>query len=541
MEVNRRFARGSISSKPSASTSDGKMQSRKITASAWYFLVAMTLATFVVFILFDPNPDLVLSLSASADVAVILWATFRLYEWNLLLSPISLLVVVGPGMIVHYTWGNLGARIAGEARYISNPGSLNYYPLVSLLATVGLVIYCGLVFGVLSQRMRRLSIKYENLHWKSWQAVASALLATGLVLYLSVKYPMRSGYFVSINNEVDRWFAASQYALITLAIVIAASVSVQSKRWRDRFCGWCSLSLVLILCLGLRSRNAMIWELVIVAACWITLRPGRTRSILVGVLTFSVVVFIVGTIVKDINNSGKNFAVWENLLLLRQYDPASISRVLVDSVGTDTMYRAAGLELPAAIVACLDRGAPPMSGEAFYAGFLSGLPSFIRPADLISERIAITNHYYRYGLLFGDSIGIPLSSGLADLGMLAGPLVYCALAAFCVLLWDLAQRSPRLYLAWLMALVNPTPFDLIWEQGFALLRAMGFAWLTLWICGRLLMPTVIPEQVRSSSAHQNHAEPQSPKPAIRRRSMPLWPGLSLANIGNTKPQRDDLP
>jgi hypothetical protein len=521
---------------------DGKTPARKVTAAAWYFLVALTVGTLAVFIVFDPNPDPVLSISTAVNVALLLWATFRLYEWNLLLSPMSLLVVVGPGMLVHYTWGNLGARIAGDARFVTNPDSLRYYPLVSLLATIGLVLYCWLVFGPFSKSLRRLTVKYENLHWQSWQAAASALIAAGLLLYLSLKYSMRSGYFIAAAGDLDRWFVAAQYTLITLAVVIAASVSVQAERRRDRVWGWCSLGLMFVLCLGLRSRNAMLWELVILAACWTTLRPARVRSILFGVLTIAAAGFILGTLVKDINNSGKDYAIWDNLLLLRQYDAPSISRVIADAVGTDAVYRAAGLELPAALAASLDRGAPPMGGEAFYAGFLSGLPSFIRPAGLISERIALKDHFYRYGLAYGDSIGIPLSSGLADLGTLASPLVYIALSIYCVLLWALAQRSPRLFLAWLMAFVNPTPFDLVWEQGFALLRAMGFAWLLLWVGGRLLMPAVPGETVRPHPAHDAVAvTPPAPAQPIRRRIAQFWLLPSFANIENTKRREDDVP
>ena len=130
----------------------------------------------------------------------------------------------------------------------------------------------------------------------------------------------------------------------------------------------------------------------------------------------------------------------------------------------------------------------------------------------------------------------------AGTNMFVTPEQHAFVTTFNVVLWALAQRSPRLFLAWLMAFVNPTPFDLVWEQAFALLRAMGFAWLLLWVGGRLLMPAVREEPVCSHPAHDAVAvNPPAPARRPRRRIAQFWLVPSFANIENTKRREDDVP
>jgi len=131
-----------------------------------------------------------------------------------------------------------------------------------------------------------------------------------------------------------------------------------------------------------------------------------------------------------------------------------------------------------------------MRGEAMRQGLLQGLPNFLRPAGDYSERIAITGHFSSAGLLYGDSIGVPLSSGLADWGP-AGVLIYAFMAFYAVAVWRLCQRSPRLLTALLMTGNGMYFFDLFWENNavFAL-RTTGFCWLVLLLLGPLLTPRI---------------------------------------------------
>jgi hypothetical protein len=119
-------------------------------------------------------------------------------------------------------------------------------------------------------------------------------------------------------------------------------------------------------------------------------------------------------------------------------------------------------------------------------GAIAGLPNFIRPAGEASERAAIERQFSPYALLYSDSIGVPLTSGVADWGAAAGPLVYVAIAVYCLLLWRVAQSAPSLFVAYLMA--GASPGDLFWDAGFFAIRAIGFAWLLLAVFRPLLMP-----------------------------------------------------
>ncbi|MDX1379455.1 MAG: hypothetical protein R3307_11440, partial [Anaerolineales bacterium] len=182
--------------------------SRPISTPAWLFLGFATLLTFVSFMFFDPQPSLLLAGSIAANVAVMLWALYRLYQLDLLLSPMST-AVIGPTMIIYYTIGNLGARIAGEGRYGSNPGSLEYFPLAAFLTTCGLFLFCFSIFFLFRNRLSYFRIRYQDMSWSSAQAIGSLLLAVGIVLYLSSRYSFINGYFYGVETTIDRWLIAS--------------------------------------------------------------------------------------------------------------------------------------------------------------------------------------------------------------------------------------------------------------------------------------------------------------------------------------------
>jgi len=90
-----------------------------------------------------------------------------------------------------------------------------------------------------------------------------------------------------------------------------------------------------------------------------------------------------------------------------------------------------------------------MYGEGMLRGLLQGLPNFLRPEGEYSERLAITSHFQNTGLVYGDSIGVPLASGLADWGA-AGILIYAVMAVYAISLWRICQSTPRLLTALLM-------------------------------------------------------------------------------------------
>jgi len=221
---------------------------------------------------------------------------------------------------------------------------------------------------------------------------------------------------------------------------------------------------------------------------YLTIRPRQVHKALAVALAGIAIVFALGTVVKTA--SRVNTSMQDNLSVLRAADLSLVTALNDESLDLDRQYRLAGLELPAALLACLGRGATPMHGEGMGRGLLSGLPNFLRPEGKYSERLAIRDHFQNAGLLYGDSIGVPLSSGLADWGT-PGLLIYAVMAVYAVALWRLCQWSPRLFTALLMTANGMYFFDLFWENnGVFALRTIGFSWLVLLVFGPLLAPKV---------------------------------------------------
>ena len=69
----------------------------------------------------------------------------------------------------------------------------------------------------------------------------------------------------------------------------------------------------------------------------------------------------------------------------------------------------------------------------------------LRPSGSHGERAAISRHYLNRGLQYDDSTGTPLASGVADWGLVGGPLIYAAMALFYLALWRIVQLSPKLF------------------------------------------------------------------------------------------------
>lgn len=466
-------------------------QHNPISALAWYFLTIATIVTFLAFMILDPNPDLLLAACSAINVAILMKAAYNLYEWGLLLSPMSA-AVIGPGWIVFYTWGNLGARIAGEGRFGTNFGSLDYFGTAALLSTIGLYVFYLIVFVLFAKYVRRIHIRYEHLHWRPRHGAIATLLAVGVIVYLSSKYPFSNGYFRGVDGGLDQWFSASLYYFITLGVIVNVSVSVNQKQFRDRLIGYASLLILLVLALGLRSRTSMILMIVQAGLCWITLQPHRLHVIIPGGVIVIVSLFLLGTVVKLSSNQGVTTSVWDNLLVISQIDIGTIEQANIVSFDTDVQYRTAGLEYPATLLFLLDLGVSPLYGEGAYQGTLQGLPDFLRPSGQGSERAAIGDHFIPQGLQYGDSIGVPLTSGIADFGMLGGVIIYVVIAIYCLLLWRITQISPRFFVLFLSVGVGAVG-DLFWENASSvLIKGMGFMFLVLLVFGPVLLPQWLP-------------------------------------------------
>jgi hypothetical protein len=472
--------------------------SRPVSAYAWLFLAFAVLLTFVSFMVFDPQPSLLLAGSIAANVAIMLWALYRLYQLDLLLSPMST-AVIGPTMIVYYTIGNLGARIAGEGRFGSNPGSLAYYPLAAFLTTCGLLLFCITVFVIFKNRLSYFRIRYQDMTWTPVQALGATLLAIGMVVYLSRKYSFVNGYFYGVETSVDRWLFASYLYFVVLAGLIGVSVMVKSKSGIGRFIGILVLAALVVLAISIRSRTYLLGFISILGMAWVTLEPHKLKRILLTGAVIVLLAFPFGTVVKTVSNRGQTLSVKDNLRVLLQTDFDTLLNFNQRSVSIDVQYRGAGLEHPAALLMAYDRNASPLYGEALYAGALTALPGFLRPSFTYSERQTIYLHFLRYGMRYGDSIGLPLSSGLADWGIFFSPFIYLIIGAFCVLLWKIGQFSPQLYLACIVVWMRVEPMDLFWEDGLFSLRAMAFVWLIILVFGFAINPVIQTSQASSAS------------------------------------------
>jgi len=463
----------------------------RTTAVTYCIICVAMLVTFIGFILLDPDPSFLLSICVSLNVGIILWGIYRLYKWELLLSPMSS-ILIGPGWLLCYSWGNIGARIAGEGRYQYNAGSLSHYPTAALLTTVGLVLYCIVIFSVFSREARYKAIRYQDLVWKPWQALTASLFAIIVVGYMSYKYEFLNGYYRGVENYPDKWLAASYYSFVIMAMIIGVSVTVRATRVRDRIIGMTGVVIPMLVALGSRSRTFMILVALGSATCWITLRPKKLGLILLSYIPVVISLFVLGTVVKMVSMAGTS-SVIENLTEMSRVDVFQMKKLNIESGEVDFEYRMAGFELPAAILYSLNNDVPPMYGGAIYGGLIQGVPGFLRPEGEFSERLAILDHFQGRGVDYGDSIGVPLTSGLADWGVFIAPLIYIVIAIYCLVMWRIVQTSPRLFFAYLMA--GATAGDLFWENGTFAVRSIGFAWMVLLITSPLFMPRYLKEDV----------------------------------------------
>lgn len=496
-----------IQSLISEPTSLSREDERRIGPAAWIFLVVVVAAMSGSFLLFDPQPNLLLSACVGANTGIILWTIYQLYIKGLLLSPANT-ILIGSGL-THglYTWGNLGPRIAGEGGFGRNPGSLEYYPLAALLSTIGLILFSVLVLHTFARKTSYTPVRYEDLSWQPWQVVAATIFTLFILAYLSLKYEFDNASFLNVTDHIDRWLVASRYFFVVLSTISGVSLTVKSQTRWGKVIGFGCLALIAILLIGLRSRYYMLTVIVFAGLCWLALKPRNVERIVPSMFAIGVVLFLLGTVVKAASVSGENTtsSILENLLVVQRADLETLEAKNQESWEIDYQYRLAGFEYPAALLRAMDNGAPPMYGEALYGGVLSALPGFIRPEGLWSERLSITRHFSPYGLLYGDSIGMPLTSGVADFGLAFGALIYAIMGVLYALLWNIVQRTPRVYLAYLITLV--TPIDLFWEGGLFALRAIAFVWFVLLLLSPLLMPRWHPPELYSTDVRLLHQVP----------------------------------
>jgi hypothetical protein len=461
----------------------GVQKSRNHSSSVLIVIFLISILVLFCFLYYDPKPDFLLSLSSSVNVIILLYSMYRLYKNDLLLSPLTV-PIIGTAEILYYSIGNLGARIQGNLRYLANFGALDYYPLASLLSSIGLFLYSILGFYLFEKYRPRTIVRYQDFYWNRWKGLFSFLVLIAVMIYLQVP---THGFWA----ELSRFFNYAYRYLISLVIIVNTSIFHKEKNHNHKLIALMVLLCVLTIGLVDRSRTYSLMYITLLVMCWVTIKPKHVIPVVLlsqaGIMLF----YSLGTIVKDQSSSGGPKKIIPNLQSLIQFNYSAFDSVYQQSLESDFGYRMAGFELPATILMNIDHGVPVMLGGTFLGAFYQSLPSYIRPAGIYSDRQAIYQHFKYRGSISDDEImGIPLSSGLADFGILGGILIYPVMSVCYWLFWRLTQLSSKIYVAFLMIFPVIFMLDLFWGNFLASLKALGFSFLLLVLFQKLLMPIV---------------------------------------------------
>jgi hypothetical protein len=507
-------------------------QENKPQIFAFFGIFFLSLLTFSAFMFQDPEPDPLMAISAAISTGVMLLGMYQLYLWNILISPAAA-ALLGPGWVLFYGIGNLGARLAGEGRFSSNPGSLRYFPLATFLSTVGITLFCICVFFLFRNQTRRKQLRPEDLVWFPHQAVFATIFTVATLVYMSSRYTFDSGYFRGVSGVIDQWLGSTFFNILALAVLISSYVLAKDRSRRGRLIGALCLMFLLVMCIGLRSRTFLVLMVIMIGVVWITMNPKTVWWVLpLGILTAGLLV-AAGTVVKQFSRG----SIGDNLLLFTQLELATITEGSNNSFDLDSDYRLAGIEFPATILMAYDRGATPLYGEGIISGFTQMLPNFVRAEGAISERASINQRFKPYGLRYDDSIGIPLTTGLTEFGVLFSPFIYVIIALFCVAMWRFMQVSPLIFVAYLMAgpgvsIAAGGVGDLQWETMATLFKNMGFAVIILIALRPLLMPRLVQQLAFVGQTEQ----PAPEQPSIRPPGRMFRPGLFNKRLPTINPQ-----
>ena len=333
--------------------SEASIEMRPVSITARVFLVLSTMLTFVAFMVLDPNPSPLLAF-VRRQCSNYVMGHLSPVSVGFVVSPM-MLVYIGPTMILYYSWGNLGARIAGDSRFAAIFGTLDYYPVVALLSTIGLLLYCWIIFGVFQETFRRAATKYQDLYWQPRQVLAAIFLGLMILLYLSTKYSFTNGYFRDAESHFDRWLIAAMDAFVYLLVIISVSVMARSGDHQSRLIGIAGVILSAILALGFRSRTFMVMVLILIALCWLTLKPKQVRLsffLLIGIA--GLIIFSLGTAIKSMQS--ETDSVIDNLSVLSSLAPSQILTKTSEQVGTDHQYRTGGIRISGSHLALFGSG-----------------------------------------------------------------------------------------------------------------------------------------------------------------------------------------
>lgn len=459
-------------------------------------IFVLAFLNFSIFLIFDPSPNLLLALCTSLNIILLSVMIFHLYQSGILLSPIGC-AVIGPGWILFYSVGNLGARIAGSTRFAANYGSLEYYPDAALLTTLGLWLMFLTVFVIFKPFISSHKIKYKDMRWNPRQIIAVLGFAIIILFYLSSKYSFTGGYFRNVQGTVDQWLVASSNAFIALSVVVSVSTFVNRKTIKEGYFSLFCLAIAILITVSMQSRTFTLQIIILAVLCYISLVPKLSISAVIFGILLTLVLFGAGTVIKLTGVAGQAQSMQDNINLVLSINFSSAGQLIQVALETDSEYRLAGLEYPAALLKLFDHNAIPLLGQGMVGGIMQGLPDFLRPSgSMFSERIAISLNFLGTGILrYSDTIGVPLTSGLADWAAF-GVFIYVIIGLYCIIMWRFMQSSIYISLAYIMLIPSQSLAaggigDLFWEQAASLIKTLVFVVCVLFIFRRLLMPSLV--------------------------------------------------
>ncbi len=433
---------------------------------AWIGSSLLAILTFFCFLLLDPDPNILLASCSAINVFIILWSIYQLYIRNYLLSPLAP-AFIGYGNVLYYSIGNLGARIQGNERHLANPGALEYYPEIALLSTIGLVIFTTTVF-LLYFREKPI-VNYKDLFWKPYQGIILSIVS--LIIIFLLQFDYRDFYAILAN-----WFLFAFRYIVILSIVVNSSLAAKSRNITGNIFFILLVFMNVLLFLGDRSRINLFIAAIIAVLCLLTLRPKWLVQILIVFAITFPLLFSLGTALKFRTHGIGGDKVIVNLSELSELTVKTFIDSNVNSVSVDAGYRTAGFELPATIMMNFDLGLHPLYGKAFKGALYQGLPDFLRPPGMYSDRIEIIKYFGYQGFLYDDeTIGIPLAIGLADFGIIGGIVIYLIMAILYWLIYKVTQISPNFFIAYLMIATTTFSIDLFWVSFFVSIKAMVFS------------------------------------------------------------------
>lgn len=413
--------------------------------------------------------------------------------------------------------------ITGVEMFISNPGSLAFYPTASILGGMGMWIY------ILTYNAIR--IRYDPVRQMSSNSVSYLSLITlafGCVLTyfsLSVALGQVQGFEkagTGLTGPIN-WLALALHA-ITFAVTIAIPF-YWNKDWSPlrkflaSFALVCTFAVIAtfvsrtrlllttgVFCMVLIHRTLMSGRITDLNSRWKNMfavshvgkdkrkgsrAPGRSRQKVLRAASLTAVAMIaliatyfLGTYLRRTGVAEDKIAGVERLEAManRPVD----SEGLWDNAAIDMSYRMACLELPAAILCSQMQGTDSLWGEGFLIGLKGSLPNFLSTflgfyKDKFQEKEEVEARMIsHFGLPDVDQTGSVLASALADFGPFGIFILFPMLALFHgkFLLRIFLNRTTTI--AYFGTLTYVLAFDhYIETQIFDLLKFLGFLILVL--------------------------------------------------------------